>query len=334
MLRMSGSLAHEDLFRRRILNASGASVISAFIAQYARAESYPTRAIHFIVGFPAGGPNDILSRLMGQWLSERLGQPVIVENRPGASSNIATEAVVRAPADGYTLLLVGPANAINASLYDDLNFNFLRDIAPVAAITREPLVMLIHPSVPAKSAPEFIAYAKANPGSVEMASTGIGSSPHVSGLLFKILTGVDMGIAHYAGGGPALQALIEGQVQVMFEPISASITPIRAGKLRVLAVTTVVRSTALPDIPSLSDFVPNYEASAVTGIGVPRNTPAEIVERLNFEINAAFIDSAMKARLDDTGGTVLAGSSADFGRLMADETLKWAKALKYADAEQ
>ena len=218
--------------RRRFLSLAGASAIFPSIAKFARAESYPTHPIHFVVGFPAGGPNDILARLIGQWLSERLGQPVIVENRPGASSNIATEAVVRAPADGYTLLMVGPANAINASLYDELKFNFLRDIEPVAAITREPLVMLIHPSLPAKSVPEFIAYAKANPGKIKMASTGIGSSPHVSGLLFKMMTGIDLGIAHYAGGGPALKGLIEGQVQMMFEPISASIAPIRAGKLR------------------------------------------------------------------------------------------------------
>ena len=255
--------------RRRFLSLAGAGAIFPSIAKFARAESYPTRPIHFVVGFPAGGPNDILARLIGQWLSERLGQPVIVENRPGASGNIATEAVVRAPADGYTLLMVGPANAINASLNDELKFNFLRDIAPVAAITREPLVMLIHPSVPANSVPEFIAYAKANPGKITMASTGNGSSPHVSGLLFTMMTGIDLGIAHYAGGGPALKGLIEGQVQMMFEPMSASIAPIRAGKLRPLAVTTATRSAVLPEIPSLGDFVPGYEASAVTGIGAP-----------------------------------------------------------------
>jgi len=323
-----------NISRRWILSLAGASAIFSFIAKFARAESYPTRPIHFIVGFPAGGPNDILARLIGQWLSERLGQLVIVENRPGASSNIATEAVVRAPADGYTLLMVGPANAINASLYDELKFNFLRDIAPVAAITREPLVMLIHPSVPAKSVPEFIAYAKANPGKIKMASTGIGSSPHVSGLLFTMMTGVDLGIAHYAGGGPALKGLIEGQVQMMFEPISASIAPIRAAKLRPLAVTTATRSAVLPEIPSLGDSVPGYEASAVTGIGVPTNTPAEIIDRLNVEMNATFVDPTMKARLGDTGGTALAGTPADFGRLMAEETEKWAKVMKYAGAKQ
>jgi tripartite-type tricarboxylate transporter receptor subunit TctC len=320
--------------RRRFLSLAGAGAIFPSIVKFSRAESYPTRPIHFVVGFPAGGPNDILARLIGQWLSERLGQPVIVENRPGASGNVATEAVVRAPADGYTLLMVGPANAINASLHDELKFNFLRDIAPVAAITREPLVMLIHQSVPAKSVPEFIAYAKANPGKITMASTGNGSSPHVSGLLFTMMTGVDLGIAHYAGGGPALKGLIEGQVQMMLEPISASIAPVRAGKLRPLAVTTATRSAVLPETPSLGDFVPGYEASAVTGVGVPTDTPAEIIDRLNGEINAAFRDPTMKARLGETGGTGLAGTPADFGRLMAEETEKWAKVIKYADAKQ
>jgi tripartite-type tricarboxylate transporter receptor subunit TctC len=320
--------------RRRFLSLAGASAIFPSMAKFAHAESYPTRPIHFVVGFPAGGPNDILARLIGQWLSERLGQPVIVENSSGASGNIATEAVVRAPADGYTLLMVGPANAINASLNDELKFNFLRDIAPVAAITREPLVMLIHPSVPANSVPEFIAYAKANPGKIKMASTGNGSSPHVCGLLFTMMTGVDLRIAHYAGGGPALKGLIEGQVQMMFEPISASIAPIRAGKLRPLAITTAARSAVLPEIPSLDDFVPGYEASAVTGIGVPANTSTEIVNRLNGEINAAFADPTMQARLSDTGGTALPGSPADFGQLMAEETEKWARVIKYAGAKQ
>ena len=323
-----------NLPRRRFLSLAGASAIFPSAAKFARAQSYPTRPIHFVVGFPTGGPNDILARLIGQWLSERLGQPVIVENRPGSSSNIATEAVVHAPADGYTLLMVGPANAINASLYDDLKYNFLRDIAPVAAITREPLVMLIHPSVPAKSVPEFIAFAKANPGKIKMASTGNGSSPHVSGLLFTMMTGVDLSIAHYAGGGPGLKGLIEGQVQMMFEPISASIGPIRAGKLRPLAVTTATRSAVLPEISSLGDFVPGYEASAVTGIGAPTNTSVEIIDRLNSEINAAFADPTMKTRLGDTGGTALAGSPADFGRLMVEETEKWAKVIKYAGAKQ
>ena len=266
--------------------------------------------------------------MIAQWLSGRLGQPVIVENRPGASGNVATEAVARAPADGYTLLLAGPANAINASLFDNLDFRFLRDIAPVAAITREPLVMLVHPSVPAKTVAEFIAYAKANPGKIRMASTGNGSSPHVSGLLFNMMAGLDLAVVHYAGGGPALKEMIEGHAQIMFEPVSASIEPVRSGKLRALAVTTATRSEALPDIPALSDFIPGYEASAVTGIGAPANTPAEIIDRLNREINAAFTDPAMKARLLDTGGAVLPGTPADFGRLMAEETGKWARVIK------
>jgi tripartite-type tricarboxylate transporter receptor subunit TctC len=235
---------------------------------------------------------------------------------------------VRAPGDGYTLLLAGPANAINASLYENLDFSFLRDIAPVAAVTREPLVMLIHPSVPAKTVPEFMAYARANPAAVKLAATGQGSSPHVSGLLFKMMTGLDLAVVQYAGGGPALKGMIEGQAQIMFEPISASIEPIRSGKLRALAVTTATLSEALPDIPALGDFIPGYEASAVTGIGAPANTPAEIIDRLNREINAAFTDPAMKARLLDTGGAVLPGSPADFGRLMAEETEKWAKVIR------
>jgi len=314
--------------RRRFLSLAAVGAVFAAIARTASAQSYPVRPIHLIVGFPAGGPNDILARLMAQWLSARLGQPVIVENRPGASGNIATEAVVHAPADGYTLLLVGPANAINASLYDNLDFRFLRDIAPVAAITREPLVMLVHPAVPAKTVPEFIAYAKANPANIKMASTGNGSSPHVSGLLFTMMTGVDLDVVHYAGGGPALQGMIAGEAQIMFEPMSASIAPIRSGKLRALAVTTAMRSEVLPDIPAMGDFVPGYAASAVTGIGAPANTPAEIIDRLNREINAAFTDPAMKARLVDTGGAILRGSPADFGQLMSEETGKWAKVIK------
>ena len=317
-----------DIPRRWFLSLAGLGATFAALPKAAKAQSYPARPLHLIIGFPPGGPNDILGRLMGQWLSGRLGQPVVVENRPGASGNIATEAVVRAPADGYTLLLVGPANAINPSIYDNLNHNFLRDIAPVAAITREPLVMLVHPSVPAKTVPEFIAYARANPDKVKMASTGNGSSPHVSGLLFKMMAGVDVTVVHYAGGGPALKGMIEGQAQVMFEPMSASIEPVRSGKLRALAVTTASRSEALPDIPALGELIPGYEASAVTGIGAPANTPADIIDRLNREINAAFTDPAMKVRLLDTGGTALPGSPADFGRLMAGETAKWAKVIK------
>jgi tripartite-type tricarboxylate transporter receptor subunit TctC len=313
--------------RRRFLHLAGLAVVLPARSRAARAQAYPARPVRLIVGFPAGGPNDILARLMAQWLSERLGQPFVVENRPGASGNIATEAVVRAPSDGYTLLLVGPANAINAS-HENLDINFMRDIAPVAGITREPLVMVVHPSVPAKSVPELIAYATANPGMIKMASTGSGSSPHVSGQLFKMMTGVDLAVVQYAGGGPALKELIGAGVQMMFEPMSAAIDSIRAGKLRALAVTTATRSGALPGIPTMAESVPGYEASAVTGIGAPKNTSAGIVATLNKEINAAFADPQMKARLAQTGGTLLAGSPAEFGKLMAEEIEKWAKVVK------
>jgi tripartite-type tricarboxylate transporter receptor subunit TctC len=321
-----------ELARRRLLILAGWSAMLPVVPRTAKAQTYPAKPVRFVVGFPANGPNDILARLMGQWLTERLGQPFAVENRPGMSGNIATEAVVRAPADGYTILLVGPANAISGSLYQNLSFNFLRDIAPVAGITREALVMLVHPSVPAKTVAEFIAYAKANPAA-KMASTGNGSSPHVSGELFKIMTGVEMPVVHYAGGGPALKAMIEGEAQMMFEPMSASIEPVKSGKLRPLAVTTATRSAALPDIPILADAVPGYEASAVTGIGVPKDTPAEIVDALNKAVNAAFADAKMKARLADTGGSVLPGSPAEFGKLLADETEKWAKVVKASGAK-
>jgi tripartite-type tricarboxylate transporter receptor subunit TctC len=319
--------------RRRVLRLAGIAAALAAMPRPAWAQSYPSAPVRLIVGFPGGGPNDILARLMGQWLAQRLGQPFVVENRPGASGNIATEAVVRAPPDGHTLLLVGPANAISASLYPGLAFSFLRDIAPVAGITREPLVMVVHPSVPATTVAEFIAYAKAEPGRIKLASTGNGSSPHVSGELFKMLTGVEVAVVHYAGGGPALKAMIEGQAQVMFEPMSAAIAPIRSGQLRALAVTTITRSKALPDVPPMADAVPGYEASAVTGIGAPRSTPAEIIDALNAAINAAFADPAMSARLADTGGSALTGSPAEFGKLLAEETEKWAKVVKFSGAK-
>jgi tripartite-type tricarboxylate transporter receptor subunit TctC len=325
------------LLRRRFLRLAGLAAILPAVANNAWAQAYPARPVRFVVGFPAGGPNDILGRLMGQWLSERLGQPVVIDNQPGASGNIATEAVVRAGADGHTLLLVGPANAISASLSDQLNFNFLRDIAPVAGITREPLVMLVNPSVPAKTVPELIAHAsanaKANEGKLRMASTGNGSAPHLTGELFKMMTGIDVVTVHFAGGGPALRGIIGGQAEMMFEPMSASIEPVRTGKLRALAVTTAARSPALPDVPAMGEFVPGYEASAVTGVGVPSGTPAEIVDRLNKEINAAFADPGMKARLADTGGSVLPGSPADFGKLIAQESEKWAKVVKFSGAK-
>jgi tripartite-type tricarboxylate transporter receptor subunit TctC len=295
-----------------------------------RAQTYPSRPIRLVVGFPAGGPNDILGRLIAEWLSSRLGQPVAVENQAGGSGNLATAAVVRAAPDGYTLLLAGPANAISASLPDKLDFVFLRDIAPVAGITREPLVLLVHPSVPANSVAELIAHAKADPAKVRMASTGAWSSPHVSGELFKMLTGIAVETVHYAGGGPALKELAAGNVQMMFEPMSAAIGPVRAGKLRALAVSTATRSGALPDIPTVAETVPGYEASAATGIGAPRGTPADIVERLNREINAAFADPAMKAKLADTGGMPLPGTPAEFGKVLADETEKWGKVVRFA----
>jgi tripartite-type tricarboxylate transporter receptor subunit TctC len=300
------------------------------MTRLAPAQNYPSKPIQLIVGFPAGGPNDILARLMADWLAARLGQPVTVENKPGGSSNTATEAVVRAPPDGQTLLLIGPANAINASLYDKLSFNFLRDIAPVAAIIREPLVMVVHSSVPANSVAEFIALAKSRPGRIKMAASGKGSSPHMAGLLFTTMTGVDLKIVQFSGGGPALKDMVEGQMDMMFEPMSASIEPIRAGKLRALAVTTSTGSPALPDVPSLSKAVPGYEASVVTGIGVPAKTPAAVIERLNKEINAALADPAIKARLVDTGGSLIGGTPAEFGRLLAEETEKWGRVIKAA----
>jgi tripartite-type tricarboxylate transporter receptor subunit TctC len=316
--------------RRTFLHvAAGAAVLPA-MSRIADAQAYPSRPVRLLVGFPAGGPNDILGRLIGRWLTERLGAPFEVENIPGDAGNIATAAVVRAPADGHTLLLVGPANAINASLYDKLDFNFRRDIAPVAGLTREPLVMLVHPAVPAMTAPELIGYAKANPGRIRLALTDPGSAPHASGELFRMMTGVDLALVRYAGGPAALKGMIEGKSELMFEPLSASIEPLRAGKLRALAVTGTTRSQSLPELPTLGDFVPGFEASAATGIGVPAATPAEIIDTLNKAINAAFADPAMRARLAETGGTLLAGSPADFGRLMGEETEKWAKVVKFA----
>jgi tripartite-type tricarboxylate transporter receptor subunit TctC len=317
--------------RRRLLHLVGVAAAAAALPRFAWGLDYPARPVRLVVGFPAGGPSDILGRLIAQWLSERLGQPFLVENQPGDASNIATAAVVRAPADGYTLLLVGPANAINASLFDKLEFNFMRDIAPVAGLTREPLVMLIHPLVPAQTVPELLAYAKSNPGKIRLALTDPGSAPHASGELFRMMSGVELALVRYSGGGPAaLKGTIEGRSELMFEPLSASVPPLRAGTLRALAVTTAARSPALPDLPIVGDFVPGYEASAVSGIGVPKNTPPEIIDMLNAAINAAFADPQMKARLADTGGSILARSPADFGKLMAEETEKWAKVVKFS----
>jgi tripartite-type tricarboxylate transporter receptor subunit TctC len=297
----------------------------------ARAQAYPSRPVRLIVPAPAGGGYDLTARLISQVLSERLGAPFIVDNRPGAGGNIGTETVVHAPADGYTLLLVAAANAINATLYEKLNFNFIRDIAPVATIASAPNVMVVHPSVSARTVPEFIAHAKAHAGKLNMASAGNGTTPHLAGELFKILTGVDMVHVPYRGGGPALTDLLGGQVQVYFGPMPPSIEHIRSGKLRALGVTSARRSQALPDIPSVSDFVPGYEASQWYGIGVPKNTPSEIIDKLNKEINAGLADPKLKARLTDLGGTVLALSPAEFGKLIADETEKWAKVIRAAN---
>ena len=318
--------------RRRFLKLAAIGAVASTAA--AQAETYPTGPLRLVVGFPAGGPNDILARLIAEWLGARLGQPITVDNQPGHAGNIATGAVARAAPDGHTLLLVGPANAISASLPDKLDFVFLRDIAEVAGITREPLVLLVHPGVAAKTVAELIADAKAHPGELKMASTGEWSAPHVTGELFKMMTGVAVETVHYAGGGPALKELAAGHAQMMFEPMSAAIGPVRDGKLRALAVTTAVRAPALPDVPTVGNTVAGYEASAATGMGGPRGTPAEIVARLNAEINAAFADPAMRARLTDTGGTLLPGSPAEFAKLMADETEKWGKVVQFARGQK
>jgi len=316
--------------RRRFLHlAAGAAALPA-VSRVARAQAYPSRPVRIIVGFPAGGPNDFHARLMGQWLSEQLGQQFIVENRPGAGGNTGTEAVVRAAPDGYTLLLASSSDAINATLYDRLPFNFLRDIAPVAGIIRNRLVVEVNPSFPAKTIPELIAYAKANPGKIDMASGGNGSAMHVAGELFKMMTGVSMVHVPYRGEAPALTDLISGQVQVMFGTVTASLAYIRAGKLRALAVTTTTRSEALPEVPPVGDFVPGYEVSTWVGIGAPRGTPPEVIERLNREINAGLQSPSIMARYADLGATAFAGSPADFGKFMAEDTEKWAKVIKFA----
>jgi tripartite-type tricarboxylate transporter receptor subunit TctC len=318
--------------RRQLLHlAAGAAALTG--SRRARAQAYPSRPIRLIVGFPAGGPTDITARVMGQWLSEGLGQQCVIENRGGAGSNIAVEATIGAPPDGYTLLIVGATNAINATLYEKLNFNFIRDIAPVAGIIRVPLIMEVHPSVPAKTVAEFIAYAKARPGKINMGSGGIGTTLHVSGELFKMMTGVDMLHVPYRGAGPMLTDLLGGQVQVGFDPMPSSIGYVKAGQLRPLAVTTATRSEALPELPAVGDFVPGYEASTWYGVGAPKNTPAEIIERLNKEVNAGLADPKLKARLTDLGGMMLTGSAAEFGAFIVEETEKWAKVVKFSGAK-
>src|SRR5262245_9222337 len=316
--------------RRNFLHLAAGAAALPTILRVARAQSYPARPVRIVVGFAPAGPGDIVARLVGQWLSERLGQQFVIDNRPGAGGNIGTEAVVRAPAGGYTLLLCGAFNARNATRYDKLNFNFLRDIAPVAGVLRGPYVLVVNPSVPTESVPEFIAYAKTNPHKLNMAWGGVGTGAHIAGELFKIMAGVDMVHAPYRSAGPAYNDLLGGQMQVIFATTVASIGYIRAGRLRALAVTTATRSDALPDIPTVAEFLPGYEASTWFGVGAPKATPAEIVDKLNKEINAGLADPKMKARLVDVGGTPLSGSPADFGKLIADETEKWAKVIKSA----
>jgi tripartite-type tricarboxylate transporter receptor subunit TctC len=317
--------------RRNFLRLSACATTLSAVPPFARAQAYPTRPVRIIVGFTAGGNFDLTARLIGQWLSQRLGQQFIVENRPGAGTNIATEAVVRAPAEGYTLLLAGAVNAINATLYEKLNFDFIRDLAPVAGLIRFPNVIDLNPSFPAKTIPEFIAYAKANPGKVNMASSGNGTSQHLSGELFKLMTGVSLIHVPYRGAPQALTDLVGGQVQVSFDPLPPAVELIKSGKVRALAVTTAIRSEALPDVPTVGEFVPGYEASGWNGVVAPKNTPAEIIQKLNKEINAGLADPGIKAKLGELGGMVLAGSAVDFGKLIADESEKWAKVVKFAN---
>jgi len=319
--------------RRAFLRLAAAAVALPAIARPARAQTYPARPVRIIVGFSAGGPTDINARIMAQWLSERLGQQFLVENRPGAAGNIATEAALRSAPDGYTLLQVTSSNAVNATFYDNLSFNILTDTAPVAAIIRLPFVMEVNPSVTAKTVPEFIAYAKANPGKINMASGGIGTSIHIAGELFKMMAGVNLIHVPYRGSAPALTDMISGQVHVMFDILTSSIGHIRSGALRALAVTTTTRSEALPELPTVGDFLPGYEASAWYGIAAPKNTPSEIIEKLNKEINAGLADPGVKARLTELGGTVTPGSPADFGRLLADEVEKWGKVVRFSGAK-
>jgi tripartite-type tricarboxylate transporter receptor subunit TctC len=317
--------------RRQFLHiAAGAAALPA-VSRIARAQAYPTRPVRIVVGYAPGGGNDIFGRLIGQWLSERLGQSFVIENRPGAASNIATAAVVNAPPDGYTLLLVSVSNTINATLYDKLSFNFSRDIAPVAGISRVPNIMAVHQSFPAKTIPEFIVHAKANPRSISVASPGIGTPQHVAGELFNMMAGVNMTHVPYRGLAPALTDLLGGQVQVLFGSAPGTVEYVKTGKLKALAVTSATRWDGLPELPAMSEFLPGFEASSWYGVAAPRNAPAEIVDKLNREINAALIDSKVKAKLADLGGSILGGSPADFGRLITDETEKWAKVIRAAD---
>ncbi len=318
------------LLRRKFLQLAAGAAALPVISRFARAQAYPSRPVRIILGFPPGGPSDLLARLMGQWLSDRLGQPFIIESRPGASGNIAAEAVIRSPADGHTLLLVVPGNATSDALFDKLNFNFIRDTAPVAAISHGPLVMAINPAIPVQTVPEFIAYAKSRPGQINFASPGNGAVIHLCGELFKMMTGVNMVHVPYRGNAPALIDLIAGQVQMMFADAPSSIEHIKAGKLRALAVTTTARSEILPEVPTVSEFLPGFEAGNWFGIAAPRDTPPEIVDKLNKEINVALADPKIKARLAVLGATPFTGSSADFGKFIAAEAEKWTNVIRTA----
>jgi tripartite-type tricarboxylate transporter receptor subunit TctC len=317
--------------RRQFLHLVASAAAVPAVSRIARAQTYPTRPVRLIVGFAAGGGTDIVARLVAQWLSERLGQNFLVENRPGAGGNIGTEAVVHARPDGYTLLMAGAVNTVNETLYDRLNFSFVRDIAPVASVMRIPQIIDVHPSLPVKTLPEFIAYAKANPGKLNMGSGGVGTPQHVAGELFKMMTGVSIVHVPYRGGAPAVADLLGGQVQVMFDVMPESIEYIRAGKLRPLAVTTTTRLPVMPDIPTVSEFVPGYEATYWHGVGVPKNTPDDIIDTLNKEINLALADPKIRARFADLGGTAMGGSPADFGKLIAEETERWGKVIRAAN---
>jgi tripartite-type tricarboxylate transporter receptor subunit TctC len=317
--------------RRRFLSLAVGVVAMPAVARVASAQAYPSRPVRIVVGFAAGGSSDIGARLIGQWLQERLGQPFVIENRPGAATNLATETVVHSAPDGYTLLMIGPSSTINATLYDKLNFVFLRDIAPVASTFRQPQIILANPSLPAKTIPELIAYAKANPGKITMASAGTGSSGHLAGELFKMMAGVNILHVPYRGAGPALTDLLGGQVLTAVIGVSGSVEQIKAGKVRALAVTTTMRATALPDVPTVSEFMPGFEAGDVLGVGAPRGTPPDIVDKLNKEINAGLADPKINARFADLGGTPLALTPAEYGKLLADETEKWGKVIRSAN---
>jgi tripartite-type tricarboxylate transporter receptor subunit TctC len=319
-----------NLLRRTFLHLLAGVAALPAISRPACAQAYPSRPVRWIVGFTPAGGNDITARLIGQWLTDRLGQPFVIENRPGAGTNIAAEIVINSPPDGYTLFLTNFSNAVNAALYEKLSFDFMRDMAPVVGISRAPVILAVNPSVPAKTVPEFIAYAKANPDKLNMGSAGIGSAGHLAGELLQMMTGIKLVHVPYRGNAPALTDLIAGQVQLVFPSSASSIEHVKAGQVRGLAVTGSTRLDALPDLPTVADFVPGYEASSLYGIGAPRNTPAEVIDRLNKEVNAALADPKLKARLADLGGTPFGGSSAEFGKLMADETEKWGKVVKFA----